>query len=424
MIIKFLLTGLLRDRNRSFFPVLIVAGGVMLTTIMYSWMNGVVNDVIDNAAKFEAGHLKVVTNGYNKLSSQIPNDLGLIEVNKLRENLEKKYPQYYWSPRIKFGGLLDIPDQNGETKTQATVAGIAFDFFSNDIETKKLNIREAIRSGRLPEKPGEILISDEFAKKLKIKNGETATILTASANGGLAFPNFVIVGTIHFGMIALDRGAVIADISDLQYSLDMHNGCGELIAYRKNGFFNAEETRKIKDEFNQKFNDPEDEYSPVMLSLEDQNGLGEYLQYAKFAGLIIVSIFMLGMFIILWNTGLMSGIRRYGEMGVRLALGESKSHIYKTLLYESGLIAILGSLTGTIAGLLIAYYLQVYGIDVSTSVKDTSLMIGNVMKARINFTSYYIGFIPGFAATLFGAAISGIAIFRRQTASLFKELEA
>lgn len=424
MIIKFLLTGLLRDRNRSFFPVLIVAGGVMLTTIMYSWMNGVVNDVIDNAAKFEAGHLKVVTNGYNKLSSQIPNDLGLIEVNKLRENLEKKYPQYYWSPRIKFGGLLDIPDQNGETKTQATVAGIAFDFFSNDIETKKLNIKETIRSGRLPEKPGEILISDEFAKKLKIKNGETATILTASANGGLAFPNFVIVGTIHFGMIALDRGAVIADISDLQYSLDMHNGCGELIAYRKNGFFNADETRKIKDEFNQKFNDPEDEYSPVMLSLEDQNGLGEYLQYAKFAGLIIVSIFMLGMFIILWNTGLMSGIRRYGEMGVRLALGESKSHIYKTLLYESGLIAIFGSLTGTIAGLLIAYYLQVYGIDVSTSVKDTSLMIGNVMKARINFTSYYIGFIPGFAATLFGAAISGIAIFRRQTASLFKELEA
>jgi len=124
-----------------------------------------------------------------------------------------------------------------------------------------------------------------------------------------------------------------------------------------------------------------------MLSLKDQNGLGEYLHYVGFARLIIVSIFMVGMFAILWNTGLMSGIRRYGEMGVRLALGEAKTHIYKTLIYESALIALFGSVAGTIVGLLIAYYLQIYGIDISASVKDTSLMIGNVMKAKINFTS-------------------------------------
>jgi len=233
VIIKFLYTDLLRDKSRSFFPILVVAGGVLLTIIMYSWMNGVINDIIDNAAKFETVHLKVITKGYNKLSSQIPNDLGLTDISKLKKNLEKKYPQYNWSPRTKFGGLIDIPDKNGETKTQATVIGLSFDLFSNDVEINKLEIKKAICSGKIPNKQGEILISDKFAKKLKISTGETVTILTSSANGGIAFPNFVISGTIYFGMNALDRGAIIADISDIQYFLDMQNGCGELIAYRK-----------------------------------------------------------------------------------------------------------------------------------------------------------------------------------------------
>lgn len=422
--IRFLLNGLLRDKSRSFFPVIIVCSGVILTTVMFSWMNGVLNDFIDNAAKFDAGHLKVVTNAYNKLSSQIPNDLGLINVSELRKELSDKYPAYDWSPRIKFGGLLDIPDENGETKTQAPIAGLGFDLLSeNSFEISKLKLNEVIKSGRLPQNPGEMLISHEFAQKMKIGIGETATILTASANGGMAFPNFIIVGTIQFGMIALDRGAVIADVSDLQYSLDMTDGCGELLGYRKDGFYISEEANKIKSSFNTEFNNPTDDYSAIMLTIEDQNGLGEYLKYAKFAGLIIVSVFIFGMFIILWNTGLMSGIRRYGEMGVRLAMGESKSHIYKTLIYESALIAVFGSIAGTVIGIILSFYLEKYGFDVSGSLKDTSLMIGNVMHAKVTFTSYYIGFIPGFIATVFGAAISGIAIFKRQTATLFKELE-
>jgi len=42
----------------------------------------------------------------------------------------------------------------------------------------------------------------------------------------------------------------------------------------------------------------------------------------------------------------------------------------------------------------------------------------------VNLTSYFIGFIPGFMATILGAAFSGLVIFKRNTANLFKELEA
>lgn len=38
--IRFVLKGVLRDRSRSLFPILIVAAGAMLTVFFYSYMQG------------------------------------------------------------------------------------------------------------------------------------------------------------------------------------------------------------------------------------------------------------------------------------------------------------------------------------------------------------------------------------------------
>jgi putative ABC transport system permease protein len=47
-----------------------------------------------------------------------------------------------------------------------------------------------------------------------------------------------------------------------------------------------------------------------------------------------------------------------------------------------------------------------------------------VFRARITPETWYIGFVPGFLSTQLGALLAGIGIYRRQTAQLFKELEA
>ena len=53
----------------------------------------------------------------------------------------------------------------------------------------------------------------------------------------------------------------------------------------------------------------------------------------------------------MWNAGLIGTLRRYGEFGVRLAMGESKGGVYRSLLAEAVIIGILGSIAGTILGL-------------------------------------------------------------------------
>lgn len=423
--IMFLLKGLIRDHHRSLFPVIIVSFGVLLTTVLFSFMSGVLNDLIDSSAKFDTGHLKVMTRGYNKLSGQLPNDLALTGLDKLMKSLNKEYPDYEWTARIKFAGLLDLPDEYGVTKAQNPVYGLAIDLFGKGSkEAERLNLSKAIVRGRMPQKPGEILVSDEFAKRMDAGINRSITLLSTCSNGAMAVQNFIISGTVQFGITAMDRGAMIADLSDIQYALEMPDGAAEILGFNKSGFYISREAEKIKNNFNSQFSGSGDQYSPVMLTLEDQNGLGEYIRYADSIGFIIVGIFLAAMSVVLLNTGLMSGIRRYGEVGVRLALGESNDRIYKTLLYESILIGLAGSLIGTSLGLAISYYFQEIGLDMSGAFRNSSIMISNLVRARISFTSFYIGFIPGFAATLLGTAFSGIQIFKRQTASLFKELES
>ena len=423
--IRFLFKGLLRDRHRSLFPVIIVAVGVFLTTFLYSWMNGVLNDMTDANAKFDTGHLKVMTRAYNTLANQLPNDLALTGIDKIMGTLNTEYPGYEWTARIKFGGLLDTPDENGETKSQAPAAGFGIDLLGkNSKEIERLNIRKAIVRGRIPNKPGEILISDEFAKRMDVGVNSKVTLLSTSSSGAMAVQNFIISGTVEFRITAMDRGAIIADVGDVQYALEMPNGAGEILGYSKDMFYNSKTADKMAAEFNKKYSKPNDKYSPVMLSLEDQNGLRDYLHYVDVVIFFIIGVFLIAMSAVLLNAGLMSGIRRYGEVGIRLALGESKDKIYKSLLNESILIGLAGSIIGTALGLALALYFQDKGLDMSGQFKNSTLMVNNMIKARISFTSYYIGFIPGLIATLTGTSLSGIQIFKRQTASLFKELES
>jgi putative ABC transport system permease protein len=423
--IRFLFKGLLRDRHRSLFPVIIVAVGVFLTTFLYSWMNGVLNDMTDANAKFDTGHLKVMTRAYNTLANQLPNDLALTGMDKIMGTLNAEYPGYDWTARIKFGGLLDTPDENGETKSQAPAAGFGIDLLGkNSKEIERLNIRKAIVRGRIPEKAGEILISDEFAKRMDVGVNSKVTLLSTSSSGAMAVQNFIISGTVEFGITAMDRVAIIADVSDVQYALEMPNGAGEILGYSKDMFYNSKTADKMAAEFNKRYSKPDDKYSPIMLILEDQNGLREYLHYVDVVIFFIIGVFLIAMSAVLLNAGLMSCIRRYGEVGIRLALGESKDQIYTSLLNESILIGIAGSIIGTALGLALAYYMQEHGIDMSGQFKNSTLMVNNLIKAKISYTSYYIGFIPGLLATLLGTSLSGIQIFKRQTASLFKELES
>ena len=421
---RFLFKGLIRDHHRSLFPIIIVAAGVMTTILGYCFMHGIMDDFVRSNAKLDTGHVKITTRAYGDLAGQLPNDLAMLNVGQELASLKEDYPRMDWVARIKFGGLLDLPDERGETRAQGPTFGMALDLLGpGSKEAERLGLEKALVRGHLPAAPGEILVSEEFADRLGAGTGDLATLVSSTAYGGMAVQNFTIVGTVHFGIAPMDRNAMIADLADIQYALDMEDGAGEILGIFPNLIYDEKEARRIARTFNASTENPEDEFSPLMLTLREQGTLGEYLDTINARVSILLFSFFFVMSLVLWNAGLMSGIRRYGEMGVRLAIGESKGHVYRSLLGESILIGIVGSVLGTAIGLGFSYYLQEVGLDISGMTKGSTMLMANIMRAKITPASYYIGFLPGLLATFVGSAVSGIRIFQRQTAQLFKELE-
>jgi len=424
--IKFLLKGLLRDKSRSRVPILIVGLGVMLSVFLHAYITGIMGDSIEMNAKMTLGHVKVVTKAYSENISQMPTDLALTGTTKLTEELKQKFPEVTWVERIQFGGLIDVPDQNGETRSQGPAMGMGVDLLSGEsAEIERLNIGKSLVRGRMPEKPLEILLSDQFSKNLGVNPGDEITLMGSTMNGSMSYQNFTVAGTLSFGVKILDKGTMIADINDVRVALDMDDAASEINGYLSVGYYDKDDASAIKEKFQKEYQNTENnEYAPVLLTMKDQGLMGQMVDIAEAMGAIITMVFMLAMALVLWNAGLLGSIRRYGEFGVRLAMGEEKMHVFRTLIYESVMIGIAGSIVGTVFGLFFAWLMQEYGLNISDAMKSSSVMMPTVIRARITPVDFYIGFLPGIISTVIGSALAGIGIYKRKTSQLFKELEA
>jgi putative ABC transport system permease protein len=422
--IQFLLKGLWRDPSRSLFPFLTVVAGVTLTVLLQTVLGGFASDLSWSSARFSTGHVKVTSRAYAKEGEQASNELAYVGVEKLLGELRQQLPEFAWAPRIRISGLLDIPDEHGQTKAQAPIGGLAIELLSKETPDRRaLNLETALVRGRIPAASGEVLVSDDLARSLSVPLGATATLIGSTMYGAMATSNFTIVGTMRFGIRAMDRGFLIADIRDVQRALEMDDAASEIFGYFPDTLYRKQVAEATASRFNEGRASQGDEFAPTMVAMSKQPGTMELLDILGIYSGAIVGAFTFVMSIVLWNAGLVASLRRYGEIGVRLAFGEAKGHLYRAMIVESLAIGLVGSVIGTLLAMGPAYWLQTKGWDFSNLMQNATLMMSLVLRAQITPVSLFIGFLPGLLATGIGTAISGAGVYKRQTASLMKELE-
>ena len=483
--IRFLAKGLVRDRSRSLFPLLAIIITVTLVIFGIGFMEGAMNNFLQSTAVISSGHVKVVTKAYKKESNQLPNDLALFDTKNIIQTLSDMYPDYFWTPRITFGGLLDVPDKNGETKEQAPVFALGIDFFSEKSRQVEIwELEKCLISGRLPKDRDDALVSTKLAKQLGIGSGSSITLIGSTMDNAFTTYNFNVVGTFNLYKGQTDRQMMLVDISGARQALDMEDAASEILGYHNSLYYHDEEAVTIRKHFNITYSDSiaqilrneeskdilsymngwneintieksklpqqrsnalfdnqmydnseewgelsvEDPsiYTPTMVALRDDSQLATMVDFSTVALGVMAGIFLVIVMIVLWNMGLMNGLRRYGEIGLRLAIGESKGQVYRSMINEAVLIGFVGTLIGTIFGISLTYYVQEFGIDYSEAINQlsTTMVMPNVFYAKVTPELYYIGFIPGVLATVLGTMLAGLAIYKREMSQLFKELEA
>ena len=425
--IKFLTKGLLRDRTRSFFPVLVITISVAIVVFASGFMKGTMNSLLLDTAVILSGHEKIVTRAYHEESMLMPNDLALLDADKLIDKLEKEHPEFFWTPRITFAGLLDVPDEKGETKSQGPVIGMGIDFFSEG--SRQVEIWELERnlvSGTLPVKKNDALISSKLADKLNILVGEKVTFVGSTMDNAFTTYNYNIVGTFNLRKGQTDRQMMLVDISGAREALDMDNAASAIFGFMHDLFYDDAAVVALRTNYNKIESDSLDIFSPFMLALRDGNQMGTMVDMSNAMLAIMGSVFLVIVMVVLWNMGLMNGLRRYGEVGLRLAIGEPKGHVYRSLITEALIIGLFGTIIGTGLGLSITYYVQENGIDYTKGIEalsNASMVMPNIFYAQVTPDLLYIGFFPGVLATVFGTMLAGLAIYKREMSQLFKELE-
>ena len=425
--IRFLMKGILRDKSRSLLPVLVVTLTVAMIILFQGFLSGIMNTMFLDTAVVSSGHVKVTTRAYVDESQLLPNDLALLETNQLTQELETDHPEYFWTPRVTFGGLLDVPDEQGETRSQGPVFGIGIDLLSPDSRQAEIwKLDKRLVKGRLPTNGNEILISATLSDKLGLDLAETVTLIGSTMYNAFTTYNFTVVGIFKLNLGPVDKQMMLVDITGARMALDMDNAASEILGFTSSLNYDDNATVDLREQYNETHTDTSDIFSPVMMALRDANQMGTMVDFSNAAMAIMLAVFLVIVMIVLWNMGLMHGLRRYGEVGMRLAMGESKGQVYRSMVLEAVIIGFIGTVAGTTIGLGITYYMQEVGLDYSAAMESLSsvdIIMPNVFYAQVTPELYYIGFIPGVVATVLGTMMAGRAIYKREMAQLFKELE-
>ncbi len=431
--IRWLFKGIFRDKSRSLFPFIVVTTGVALVIGLVGFMEGTFMGMIDMTANLDTGHLRFVNKPFYEEEHLNPLDRALAAQTQTRRWLTRQTgPEVTWVPRIRWGAILDVPDERGETMSQTPVMGLGLNLGSPDsTERQRLRLEESLIQGRLPENPKEMLVGYELAETLDLELGKPVTLLGRTFDGGLAADNYRMVGSIRFGVFAMDKKMVLIDLADAQDTFYMKNMVTDWLGYfdRQVPFDRYEEVKEnLQEALREWMHSPPAEWAaddrPIVLSIRDQRNIGAITDKFRVIKHFIVGIFTFLMVLVLWNAGILNGIHRYGEMGLRLAFGERPRHLILTLVVEGLLIGLLGAAAGSLIGGAFTYYLQEVGLNMGDSFAKTGLMIQDVVRARVSVEGFIQGIVPGIVASALGTLVASLAIFKRSEANLFRELEA
>jgi putative ABC transport system permease protein len=432
-LIRFWLRGLIRDKSRFLFPFSVVAIGVALVVCLVAFMEGVFMGMIDMTANLDSGHLRLVNRSFYDEEHLRPLDRALANQNETRDWLVKhSSPEVDWSPRIRWGALLDVPDEHGETRSQTPVVGMAIDLKTpNSKEVERLRLKSSLMDGRLPDGENEMLVGYQLAEALDVSVGQFITLIGQSFDGGMVADNYKVSGLVRFGVTAMDKKMVLIDIASAQNTFYMEDMVTDWL-----GFFSSSVDsdqyevlkKNMKRDLEVWMKSPPKDWAkddfPIILSIRDQQNIGAIMDKFKVIKGFVVGIFTFLMILVLWNAGILSGIHRYGEMGLRLAFGEPHWKLILTLGLEGLWIGILGSVAGSLLGGGFALYLQEVGLNMGDAFAQSGLMINDVVRARVMVDGFIQGIVPGVFASVAGTLVASLAIFNRSEANLFRELEA
>jgi len=392
-----------RNKRRSLLSISAIAVAVSLVCFMKSYVDGLMENMAKNIFLFQTGHVKISHKDYEKEKKLMPLDLNISgfesDYTEIVNTVSKMSGVYEVLPRIHFASFIDRKDK------LKNVLVLALDLQHE----KSLNLKKKIIEGRIfeewtPEKSNrpEIIICKTLAAELGVKCGDKVTMLTRSAEEGLAHMTFYVSGIVSTEVINIDKYYIFMPLITAQYFLKMENAVLEILVLCKTKNIANKIAFMINNFMNLNKDNP---YIAESWTVQNDGQYYKILTMGTKIYSLVYLVFLLLASLVIVNTTMMTVFERTKEIGTISAMGMRGKDIILLFFLEAVFLSVIASFIGTFIGGAFSFFFSRAGIDFAT-------LSGGGMDFQISeriFTTFNSSLLV--FSFLFGIIVSALCSF-------------
>ncbi len=377
-----------RQWVRSGMTLAAIAFGVAGLILTGGFIRDVYHQLAEALIHSQTGHFQVARDGYFRLGTQAPEKYLIKDPEAMVLQL-RALPQVVEAmARLDFSGLLN----NGETDISVLIEGV------EPVREARLNSYLRILEGKTLEAgtPRTILLGKGVAERLKLKPGDSVTLMTNTPEGALNTIELTVAGVFLSFAKDYDDRAVRISLPDAQELLTVV-GATRLVALLQERtqtdavIANAQQALAGQGMEINSWIQLNDFYSKTVEMYDSQFG-------------VLKIVILLMVMLSVSNAVNMSIFERTGEFGTMRALGNHSRQVTRLVILENTLLGASGALAGVVLGVLLALLISWIGIEMPPPPNMSQGYIGAIRLAPdILISAFGIGVVATFLACVWPA---------------------
>lgn len=347
-----------RNTRRSILTVAAIAVGLASLSFLWSFIEGVNDQMIENSTRYLAGHVQVHRSGYHDNQSL---DLIIDDPQPVQAALAGQAHVLAAARRLEGMALASLGDKS---------RGVMILGVDPQQEIRVTTLHQTIVSGTYLQNDTaqEILLGDKAALSLGAVVGSEIVLLTQAADGSVGAAKYTVRGIFDARMDMIDGTVVIMPLKAAQQLYVAGEGITSIVAKLDDRRGAQALASKLAAALGGSFE-----------ILPWQKLLPTVLQSVSFHE-VIAYILLLVLFVVVavgvTNTILMGVMERTREFGVMMALGTRANQVTMVVFWEACFLGLLGLLLGALLGLGVTAYFGRVGIDLGEYAKAMETMQG------------------------------------------------
>ena len=343
MLVKLALRNIFRNRRRSAITLAVIVFGAVGLILFGGYKALTFRGLRESTIRGRLGHLQLFGVGHEN-GSQKPLEHALENVDALRAQIEKDPRVESTHAQITLMGLLS----NGD-KSETFVATAV-----EPAKDRNLRGQKVIEGTLLPDnEPDAVVLGKGLAKAMNAKVGDYLTLMTPTVTGSLNAIDVRVAGIFQTGVKELDERAVKLPIAGAQQLLQTTK-VEKLLVFLKE----TETTSAVRADLTKSLGKTVEMKSWSELASFYHQVVLLYNGIFGFLGLIVFAIVVFSVA----NTIVMSIFERTREIGTLMAIGISRSRVWRMFFLEGLMTGLLGGLLGVTAGVALGWLINRAGI--------------------------------------------------------------